>query len=356
MKTSNKILSSFSTFTSSFHLGIAFFLLFSFIHFNTSAQGLQDRKQASQKNNSSIQAELSKRIGTSRTMDSAKTEKKIKVSTGKTTSKIGKKTTSSSSRSPKKGKSAIPGRSPSKSSSNINPPPPSPPNAIFHSIWVEHNVEYFSDERGIKINIRLEAQNIYGAFQVIANFQTKSGGSLYDRNGRYQHKGKVAIVKNYSQNGNHHWNDIALFIPYSELHLIGNHALNTTVKLYYGGQSYGQSQTYNFDFSATQYDAISSKNIKGQVTAVLANCNCNCKEYGIQIVSERGIENWGKLSSNCTFVSKKLADGRYTIKVFPPNDPNYDPSQGEFDAITISRPNVTIRNGRSERVAFSIIN
>ena len=92
----------------------------------------------------------------------------------------------------------------------------------FDSIWVEDNVSDAYGEKGMKIHVKFQIdgmQNIQG--KVAAVFCDSDSTPLNDKNGKYASgSGKVAAYKDFTPPYKSSiYNDLTIFMPYSELHL-----------------------------------------------------------------------------------------------------------------------------------------
>jgi hypothetical protein len=105
----------------------------------------------------------------------------------------------------------------------------------FESISVDYNV-HEHNQYGMRIHVNLTVQNLKGAkCRAVAYFEFASGITLKDYNEKYRTtNGSVAVGTDLAPGyDNTVYNDLTLFMPYSELHLAkGQHHLRFKIDVY----------------------------------------------------------------------------------------------------------------------------
>lgn len=112
------------------------------------------------------------------------------------------------------------------------------PNARFDSLWVEFNVKE-SEQLGMRIHFKFATFNMKDTAASVAVYflyNNIEGGTLKDKNNQYgSASGDVAAYADIKPGfDTAYFNDLSLFMPYSELHLAaGNYQLLMDSKLIY---------------------------------------------------------------------------------------------------------------------------
>ena len=125
------------------------------------------------------------------------------------------------------------------------------PYGQIQNIWIEENVSELS-KQGLRIHVKFTVNNLqYKDCQIAAFFEFSSGKPLRDFNDLYKTTdGYVAVQEPFRPiYTNTSFEDVALFIPYEEMHLgPGKQDLRFMVKLYrvQDGYSFAQSSYYQF--------------------------------------------------------------------------------------------------------------
>lgn len=97
--------------------------------------------------------------------------------------------------------------------------------ATIQEIRVDHNVYDDCDQKGMKIHVKFETEDLKGIEgRVIANFFYDDETKIKDINNHYSTPdGQVCVSENFTPSyDSSTYNDFILFMPYSELHLNGS--------------------------------------------------------------------------------------------------------------------------------------
>lgn len=156
--------------------------------------------------------------------------------------------------------SAFAGKSPSV---NIHVPAKPEPRATFEKMWVDYDITE-DGAKGMRIHLKFSVFDMKGVDADVAIFfEDDYGDRLKDKNKKYYSKGgDVALYKAIKPNYNPEtvYNDLQVFMPYSELDLDpGNYDLTMEVKLIYDNGDPIQHLTY-YDFEYTKPGNSSSGN------------------------------------------------------------------------------------------------
>jgi hypothetical protein len=109
------------------------------------------------------------------------------------------------------------------------------PRGTFEKIWVDFDITE-ARKLGMKIHLKFQVDNLKGAeCHVTSFFYFEDGKHLADKNGNYRStSGEVCVTSAFTPSRTScAYNDLALFIPYSELHLSkGVHSLAFRIRLF----------------------------------------------------------------------------------------------------------------------------
>lgn len=123
--------------------------------------------------------------------------------------------------------------------------------ARFQEIWVDHNITQ-NGNKGMIIHVKFD---IYGMFnktgQCAAYFYFSNGNPLIDYNQSYRTStGNVATHVNFTPDFNGcTFNDLRIFMPYSELHLNNNASCYFTISLWNDNTEIAKSEKKEFNIS-----------------------------------------------------------------------------------------------------------
>lgn len=132
------------------------------------------------------------------------------------------------------------------------------PNAKIDKFWTDFDVTE-NGAFGMRIHLKFAANNLLGRECVAAAyFYDSSGQTLKDTNKIYQtNAGGVSTSTNFTPGyKNAVYEDLTLFIPYSELELpVGSHDLKYQLAIYSkdNNQFYGEFQWYDFKVNSSTY-------------------------------------------------------------------------------------------------------
>ena len=122
--------------------------------------------------------------------------------------------------------------------------------AVVKNVWVEHN-KFSGLVKGMRIHFDFETYNMRGRTgECGAYFFFANGQKLMDYNYQYRAlDGQVCVCTNFTPGyDNTSYNDVQLFMPYSELHINGSATCKFYVQIAIGGQ-YAISQEYSFTYN-----------------------------------------------------------------------------------------------------------
>ena len=122
--------------------------------------------------------------------------------------------------------------------------------AVVKNVWVEHN-KFSGLVKGMRIHVDFETYNMRGRTgECGAYFYFSNGQKLMDYNYQYRSlDGQVCVYTNFTPGyDNTSYNDVQLFMPYSELHINGSATCKFYVQIAIGGQ-YAISQEYSFTYN-----------------------------------------------------------------------------------------------------------
>ena len=122
--------------------------------------------------------------------------------------------------------------------------------AVVKNVWVEHN-KFSGLVKGMRIHVDFETYNMRGRTgECGAYFYFSNGQKLMDYNYQYRSlDGQVCVYTNFTPGyDNTSYNDVQLFMPYSELHINGSATCKFYVQIAIGGQ-YALSQEYSFTYN-----------------------------------------------------------------------------------------------------------
>lgn len=123
--------------------------------------------------------------------------------------------------------------------------------AKFQEIWVDHNVN-LNGNKGMIIHVKFD---IYGMLnktgQCAAYFYYSNGNPLKDNNQSFRTStGNVATHVNFTPNYDGcTFNDLTIFMPYSELHLNNNASCYFTISLWNDNTEVAKSEKNEFNIS-----------------------------------------------------------------------------------------------------------
>ncbi len=120
------------------------------------------------------------------------------------------------------------------------------------SIWVDHNVSDSYGNRGMKIHVKFDINGMLNRRgQAAAYFYYTNGNPLKDTNSRCcTSNGNVATHIDFTPNyENCTFNDLSIFMPYSELHMNKSASCYFTISLWCGGNEVTQSEKTYFDIN-----------------------------------------------------------------------------------------------------------
>ena len=123
---------------------------------------------------------------------------------------------------------------------------------IIRSIWVDHNISDSYGNNGMKIHIKFDINGMLNRRgQAAAYFYYTNGNPLKDSNGRCSTpNGNVATHVDFTPNyENCTFNDLSIFMPYSELHMNKSASCYFTISLWCGDNEITQSEKTFFDIS-----------------------------------------------------------------------------------------------------------
>jgi tetratricopeptide (TPR) repeat protein len=114
-------------------------------------------------------------------------------------------------------------------------------------VWVDHNI-YQNGYKGMKIHVKFTVYNMLGKTgNCVAYFEYSNGTNLRDYNGSYRTKsGTVSTSTSFTPNyENCIYENLVVFIPYSELHLSsgGTHSLRFKVEIHSSRKKYYITQS-----------------------------------------------------------------------------------------------------------------
>ena len=120
------------------------------------------------------------------------------------------------------------------------------------NVWVDHNVSDSYGNKGMKIHVKFDIngmQNRRG--QAAAYFYYTNGNPLKDTNGRCcTSDGNVATHVDFTPNyDNCSFNDLSIFMPYSELHQSKSASCFFTITIWNGNKEIAQSERFYFELT-----------------------------------------------------------------------------------------------------------
>lgn len=126
--------------------------------------------------------------------------------------------------------------------------------ATIQSVWVDHNV-FENDVKGMRIHVKFSINNLQQVpCTATAYFYLDSGEALRDFNHKYNTTdGHVSVSTSFTPGYvNTSYNDLQLFMPYSELHMNkGTYQLKFFIQLFRRGNYYiTQSSWQTFQYSS----------------------------------------------------------------------------------------------------------
>lgn len=117
-------------------------------------------------------------------------------------------------------------------------------------LWVDHNVNDEYGNKGMKIHVKFDISGMLNRTgRAVAYFYNSNGNALRDINSSYRTtNGNVSVGQDFVPNyANCTFNDLTMFIPYSELHLTRNTSCFFTVSIWNGNNEVATSSRYHFD-------------------------------------------------------------------------------------------------------------
>lgn len=124
--------------------------------------------------------------------------------------------------------------------------------ASITKIWADYNVSDAYGNKGMNIHVKFDINGMLNRTgKAVAYFYRSNGTALVDMNNSYRTtNGKVSVGKDFVPNyENCTFNDLVMFIPYSELHLYSNTSCYFTVSIWNGNSELAISDKYNFEIS-----------------------------------------------------------------------------------------------------------
>lgn len=119
-------------------------------------------------------------------------------------------------------------------------------------VWVDHNVNDGYGNKGMKIHVKFDINGMLNRTgRAVAYFYNSNGSALRDSNSSYRTtNGNVSVGQDFVPNyANCTFNDLTMFIPYTELHLTRNTSCYFTVSIWNGNNEVATSSRYNFDIT-----------------------------------------------------------------------------------------------------------
>ena len=119
-------------------------------------------------------------------------------------------------------------------------------------VWVEHNVIDSYGNKGMIIHVKFDINGMLNKTgQCAAYFYSSNGNPLKDSNQKYRtSNGNVATHVDFTPDyQNSTFNDLAIFMPYSEFHLSQNTSCYFTISLWNGNNEVARSSKYYFDIT-----------------------------------------------------------------------------------------------------------
>lgn len=124
--------------------------------------------------------------------------------------------------------------------------------ASITNIWADYNVSDAYGNKGMNIHVKFDINGMLNRTgKAVAYFYRSNGTALVDMNNNYNTTdGKVSVGKDFVPNyENCTFNDLVMFIPYTELHLYSNTSCYFTVYIWNGNNQLATSGKYSFDIS-----------------------------------------------------------------------------------------------------------
>lgn len=128
-----------------------------------------------------------------------------------------------------------------------------PISASVERVWVDHGV-YQNEMKGMMIHVKFNVKNaLERKGKVIAYFSYQDGSALEDYNGKYcTQSGKVCASSEFSPKyTNTNYNDLKIFMPYSELHMgKGSSKLDFYLNVWIDGKNYYKGIRHKFNYNS----------------------------------------------------------------------------------------------------------
>ena len=119
----------------------------------------------------------------------------------------------------------------------------------IRNIWVDHNVTDSYGNYGMRIHVKFDINGMLNRTGIVAAyFYNSNGNALRDTNSNYRTTdGNVATHVNFTPNyENCTFNDLSIFMPYSELHLSRTTSCYFTISIWNGNNEVAQSERNSF--------------------------------------------------------------------------------------------------------------
>lgn len=119
----------------------------------------------------------------------------------------------------------------------------------IRNIWVDHNVTDSYGNYGMRIHVKFDINGMLNRTGLVAAyFYNSNGNALRDTNSSYRTTdGNVATHVNFTPNyENCTFNDLSIFMPYSELHLSRTTSCYFTISIWNGNNEVAQSERNSF--------------------------------------------------------------------------------------------------------------
>jgi len=122
----------------------------------------------------------------------------------------------------------------------------------IRNIWIDHNVSDSYGNKGMRIHVKFDINGMLNRTgQAAAYFYYANGNPLRDTNGSNRTSdGNVATHVNFTPNyENCTFNDLSIFMPYTELHLSQTTSCYFTISIWNGNTEVAQSGTNSFQIT-----------------------------------------------------------------------------------------------------------
>lgn len=119
-------------------------------------------------------------------------------------------------------------------------------------VWVDHNVTDSYGNQGMRIHVQFDINGMLNRTgQAAVYFYYENGNPLMDTNGQYcSMDGNVATHVDFTPNyDNCTYNDLSIFMPYSEMHISNSSSCFFTITLWDGNTKVTESEKNGFQFT-----------------------------------------------------------------------------------------------------------